>query len=103
MLDRRFGLRIIIREFLSIGELPMCANKVNRSFSLSGMPKRFTPSRRDQRVPDNLWVQCSDCRELIYRRQLEDSNRVCPRCGCHFRLSAREWIDIVLDDESFRE
>lgn len=76
---------------------------LSRSFENNRTPKRFTPSRRSQHVPDNLWVKCSDCRETIYRRQLEDNHRVCPCCGFHFRLPAREWIDVLADRGSFRE
>lgn len=78
-------------------------NMVSRWFENNRTPKRFTPSRRSQPVPDNLWVKCSDCREAIYRRQLEDNHRVCPCCGFHFHLPTREWIDVLADRGSFRE
>jgi acetyl-CoA carboxylase carboxyl transferase alpha subunit/acetyl-CoA carboxylase carboxyl transferase beta subunit len=66
--------------------------------------KNFTPAERadDSNVPDNLWVKCPSCRELIYQKELNDAFKVCPKCGYHMRLSAREWINI-LDDGSFEE
>lgn len=66
--------------------------------------KNFTPAERvdDSNVPDNLWVKCPSCRELIYQKELNDAFKVCPKCDFHMRLSAREWINI-LDDGSFEE
>jgi len=66
--------------------------------------KSFAPSQResDARIPDNLWVKCSSCRELIYQKQLIDNLRVCPKCGYHMQLTAREWLSL-LDADSFVE
>lgn len=66
--------------------------------------KGFT-GREDQdsaQIPDDLWVKCSSCRELIYKKQLNDNLKVCPKCGHHMRLSAHEWLGL-LDVGSFRE
>ncbi len=66
--------------------------------------KGFT-GRDDQesaQIPDDLWVKCSACRELIYKKQLNDNLKVCPKCGHHMRLSAHEWLGL-LDVGSFRE
>lgn len=43
------------------------------------------------------WVRCSACGELVYRRRLDRLLKVCPECGHHFRLSAREWLDLLFD------
>jgi acetyl-CoA carboxylase carboxyl transferase subunit beta len=58
---------------------------------------------RSQQVPEDLWVKCPSCRELIYSKELGQNARVCPRCGHHFRLRARERIFLLADDSSFRE
>ncbi len=52
-------------------------------------------------VPDNVWVKCPSCRELIYHKQLAERMKVC-RCGYHMRLTAREWL-ALLDEDSFVE
>lgn len=49
-----------------------------------------------------MWVKCSSCRELVYKKELNDSLKVCPKCGHHMRMSAREWIEL-LDTGSFSE
>jgi len=66
-------------------------------------PKHFTPAERDngQQIPDNMWVKCPSCSELIYTKQLNDNLKVC-KCGHHMRLTAREWLG-VLDADSFVE
>jgi acetyl-CoA carboxylase carboxyl transferase subunit beta len=58
---------------------------------------------RSQQIPDDLWVKCASCGELIYSRELRQNARVCPKCGYHFRLRARERIFLLADDGSFRE
>lgn len=53
-------------------------------------------------IPDDLWVKCPSCRELIYRKELNDNLKVCPKCSYHMRMSAREWVGL-LDVGSFSE
>jgi acetyl-CoA carboxylase carboxyl transferase subunit beta len=53
-------------------------------------------------IPDDLWVKCPSCRELIYRKELNDNLKVCPKCSHHMRMSAREWVGL-LDVGSFSE
>ena len=77
-----------------------------RSFFHRG--DKFRPAvpdedRPDQQIPDDLWVKCPSCRELLYSKELRQNARVCPRCGHHFRLRARERIFLLADDGSFRE
>lgn len=54
-------------------------------------------------IPEDLWVKCPHCGELLYSRELERNSRVCPKCTHHFRLSARERLAILTDDGSFEE
>jgi acetyl-CoA carboxylase carboxyl transferase subunit beta len=58
---------------------------------------------REKQIPEDLWVKCPKCHELIYNRELERNGRVCPKCSYHFRLSARERIDLLADEDSFTE
>lgn len=58
---------------------------------------------RDASIPEDLWTKCSKCGELIYTRELERNSRVCPKCSYHFRLSARERIDLLVDADTFEE
>lgn len=54
-------------------------------------------------LPDNLAVKCSNCKELLVGKDWEKNQRVCPRCGHHSRLGARERIAQLLDPDSFCE
>jgi acetyl-CoA carboxylase carboxyl transferase subunit beta len=66
-------------------------------------PRDKKDERPDQQIPEDLWFKCARCGELIYTRELERNARVCPKCGYHFRLRARERIDQLTDLESFLE
>jgi len=54
-------------------------------------------------IPDDLWTRCEECNELIYNKKLEESFKVCPKCGFHFTLSAQERVKLLLDEGSFKE
>ncbi|MGB6363254.1 MAG: acetyl-CoA carboxylase, carboxyltransferase subunit beta [Thermoanaerobaculia bacterium] len=63
--------------------------------------KRQRPVGRERprsQVPEGLWVKCEGCREIIYSKELLKNLRICPKCGYHFRISARERIELLLDD-----
>ena len=66
-------------------------------------PLSRTDTGTGQVIPDDLWVKCPRCSELIYSRELERSARVCPKCGHHFRLRARDRIRLLADADSFEE
>ncbi|GAA3083561.1 acetyl-CoA carboxylase carboxyltransferase subunit alpha [Streptosporangium carneum] len=48
------------------------------------------------------WVSCSRCRELTYGRRFERDLRVCPGCGAHSPLTARQRVEQLLDADSVR-
>ena len=54
-------------------------------------------------IPEGLWVKCDECKEIIYRKEVEQNLQVCPKCGYHFRLSAVERFELLFDDGSWRE
>jgi acetyl-CoA carboxylase carboxyl transferase subunit beta len=51
----------------------------------------------------NIAVKCPKCREILYGRDLEKNQKVCPRCSHHFRINARERIKLLVDEGSFVE
>ncbi|MFN8593083.1 MAG: acetyl-CoA carboxylase, carboxyltransferase subunit beta [Thermomicrobiales bacterium] len=59
--------------------------------------------RADLQIPEDLWIKCPKCNELIYTRELDRNQRVCPKCAYHFRLRARERIAQLVDPGSFAE
>lgn len=52
-------------------------------------------------VPDNLWLKCPSCSEMVFHRELEKTMRVCPHCGHHLRLSVTERLDMLFDGASY--
>ena len=54
-------------------------------------------------IPEGLWVKCDDCKEIVYRKEVEANLNVCPKCGYHFRLTARERFEILFDDDKYKE
>jgi acetyl-CoA carboxylase carboxyl transferase subunit beta len=66
-------------------------------------PEQGDDDRADLQIPEDLWIKCPKCGELIYSRELDRSDRVCPKCAYHFRLRARERIAQVTDPGSFLE
>src|SRR5919201_1659120 len=59
-------------------------------------------ARRDVYPPD-LWTKCPQCSDMLFNKQLEKNDRICPTCDHHFRLSAEARLELLLDPGSFRE
>ena len=57
--------------------------------------------REDQ--PEGLWNKCPDCGAMIHNLELGQNLEVCPPCGHHFQLDARERIALLADADSFEE
>lgn len=52
----------------------------------------------DKRVrTEGLWIKCSSCGQTIWKAELESSLNVCPKCGKHFKLSAKARIENLLE------
>jgi acetyl-CoA carboxylase carboxyl transferase subunit beta len=66
-------------------------------FKKQRSPKVSVP-RDKVRIPEDLWIKCDGCKEIIYRKEVERNLKVCPKCDYHFRLSANERIALLLDD-----
>ena len=66
-------------------------------------PLPVDEERPDLQIPEDLWVKCPRCQDLLYSKELERNARVCPKCGYHFRLRARERVALLTDADSFAE
>jgi acetyl-CoA carboxylase carboxyl transferase subunit beta len=66
--------------------------------------EREERERREGLKPsDSLWVKCSSCNEMIYRKVIERNFQVCPKCNYHFQIPARRRIESVVDPGTFIE
>jgi acetyl-CoA carboxylase carboxyl transferase subunit beta len=61
------------------------------------------PPTVGQSLPGKLAEKCPRCRELLVGKEWRKNLKVCLRCGYHFRLSARERIEFLVDESSFQE
>ena len=50
---------------------------------------------------EGLWVKCDECRQIIWKKDLEDNLNVCPKCDKHFRIDARTRLAQLLDDNQY--
>jgi acetyl-CoA carboxylase carboxyl transferase subunit beta len=50
---------------------------------------------------EGLWVKCDNCRQIIWKKDLEDNLNVCPKCDKHFRIDARTRLAQMLDDNQY--
>src|SRR5271157_4776553 len=60
------------------------------------------PDERRVRT-EGMWMKCSVCRAIIWKKDLEANWNVCPKCDHHFRLGARRRLELLLDDEPYTE
>ncbi len=68
--------------------------------------KRQEPGFKSQQkkdMPDGLWVKCTGCGEVIYKKQLAQNSFVCTNCEFHFRIRGIDYIELLLDPDSFIE
>lgn len=54
-------------------------------------------------VPDEMWVKCPDCGTILLTTDVEENFHVCSKCNYHFRINARQRIDLIADRDSFVE
>ncbi|MCE2755889.1 MAG: acetyl-CoA carboxylase, carboxyltransferase subunit beta [Ignavibacteriae bacterium] len=54
-------------------------------------------------MPDGLFVKCPSCNDMIYRKQFEEQFYTCNKCDHHFRITVKEYVDILFDEGSFTE
>lgn len=59
--------------------------------------------RKKREVPDGLWMRCDGCESMLYRKVVAENLQVCPECGRHFRVGARDRISQLSDEGTFEE
>ena len=72
-------------------------------FKKARKPIASSTAEKPSRVPEGLWIKCPGCTQLIYKKDLDESLNVCPKCGHHFRISAAERLRALFDDGRYTE
>jgi acetyl-CoA carboxylase carboxyl transferase subunit beta len=65
--------------------------------------KLLTTGARRRSVPEGLWTKCETCQSVLYRAELERTLEVCPKCGAHRNITARQRLNHFLDPEPRHE
>jgi len=60
-----------------------------------------TPKR--SKIAEGMWLKCNHCREIVYRKEVDRNNKVCPKCDYHFPISVMERITLLVDFGTFKE
>ncbi|TDQ59038.1 acetyl-CoA carboxylase carboxyltransferase subunit alpha [Mesocricetibacter intestinalis] len=71
---------------------------IDRIFS-----KNPISSSHKSNVPEGVWTKCTSCEQVLYREELKRHLEVCPKCGHHMRIDARERLLALLDQDSSQE
>ena len=59
------------------------------------------PFGNKRESPDNLWVKCPRCQEMVFRSEYEHNMSVCTNCDHHGRIGADTRLDQILDNDDF--
>ena len=59
------------------------------------------PSGERKIRTEGLWVKCENCRQIIWKKDLEENLNVCPKCDKHFRIDARARLAQLMDDNQY--
>lgn len=57
--------------------------------------------RKKLNIPEGTWIQCPDCKQPIFHKDLVKQLRVCPLCDHHLYVAAKQRIEQVLDEGTF--
>jgi len=55
------------------------------------------------KIVEGMWLKCNHCREIVYRKEVDRNNKVCPKCDYHFPISVSERISMLVDLGTFKE
>jgi acetyl-CoA carboxylase carboxyl transferase subunit beta len=72
-------------------------------FKKARKPIASSTTEKPSRVPEGLWIKCPGCAQLIYKKELEESLNVCPKCGHHFRIGAVDRLKALFDGGQYVE
>ncbi|MBI5280270.1 MAG: acetyl-CoA carboxylase carboxyltransferase subunit beta [Candidatus Solibacter usitatus] len=69
------------------------------------LPKKVAKVTDEERHvrTEGLWIKCDGCRQIIWRKDLEETMHCCPKCGHHFRIDSRTRLRFLLDGGTWQE
>jgi len=70
---------------------------------LTAMSSDRARTRLSDDIPADMWEECPQCHQLLYAKELQQHLWVCNKCSHHFRLNARQRLQITVDTGTFEE
>jgi len=66
--------------------------------------KKPIESPKEKRIQtEGLWVKCDDCKQILWKKDLENSLLCCPKCNHHFKMGSRARLEMLFDDGRYTE
>jgi acetyl-CoA carboxylase carboxyl transferase subunit beta len=65
--------------------------------------KTFDNKQPEKAEAGSHWIKCKSCNSLMYYKEMENQNYVCPKCGYHMRIGVNERIKLLADEGTFVE
>lgn len=59
------------------------------------------PAEEKRVRTEGLFLKCEGCGKIIWKKELEENLQVCPKCNHHFRIDARNRLEMLLDEGSY--
>ena len=56
-----------------------------------------------KKVQEDLFIKCPKCQYSVYKKELEENLWVCTKCDYYFRLDSKKRLDLLIDEDSFKE
>ena len=61
------------------------------------------PPKEKRIQTEGLWVKCEDCKQILWKKDLENSLLCCPKCNHHFKMGSRARLEMLFDDGRYTE
>ncbi|MCS7089874.1 MAG: acetyl-CoA carboxylase, carboxyltransferase subunit beta [Limisphaera sp.] len=100
MANTSFTKKPISQDLQSAPSLPTSGTEAPTNFVRK--PKLISRGRKRD-IPEGLWTKCPKCAVMVFDKELDENFKVCPQCGHHFPMSARERIHSLVETCTFEE
>ena len=67
------------------------------------LSRKLSSETKKKDMPSGVWSHCPGCQATLYSQELHNNKHVCPNCGYHFRISAKQRLAVFLDSGSDTE
>ena len=61
-------------------------------------------SPKEKRIQtEGLWVKCEECKQILWKKDLDNNLQCCPKCNHHFKLGSRARLEMLFDEGQYVE